>query len=116
MLTREYGALAGAGGVKDVVAQLSRALARWSARKVSVVLPLYGFIDPALHGFSPLADPLFDTKELEYQVDMNYSGEERRESLRVWYTKDQRVTVYLLDSPRFQEKGAVSPSKNGAHA
>jgi starch synthase len=66
MLTREYGALAGVGGVKDVAAQLSRSLARWSARKVSVVLPLYGFIEPDLHGFRPLVDPLFDMEELEY--------------------------------------------------
>ena len=45
MLTREYDGLAGAGGVKDVARQLAEALAR-SGRKVSVVLPLYGFMDP----------------------------------------------------------------------
>lgn len=107
MLTREYGELAGAGGVKDVAAQLSRALTRWPARKVSVVLPLYGFIEPESHGFSLLVDPHTPEEELEYQVDMNYVGEERREALRVWHGTVGRVNLYLLDSSRFQEKGDV---------
>lgn len=107
MLTREYGELAGAGGVKDVTAQLSRALARWSGRRVSVVLPLYGFIEPDVHGFTPLADPLAPNKELEFQVDMNYVESERREAVRVWSGVQEKVRVYLLQSPRFDEKGDV---------
>jgi starch synthase len=107
MLTREYGGLAGAGGVKDVAEQLSRALAAWSGRKVSVVLPLYGFMDPVRHGFSPLEDPQEQGKELVFEVDMNYADHERREMLTVWYAKAARVHIYLLDSPRFREKNAV---------
>ena len=45
MIAREYDGLAGAGGVKDVVRQLSEALAR-AGHRVSVVWPLYGFMDP----------------------------------------------------------------------
>jgi starch synthase len=107
MLTREYGDLAGAGGVKDVTDQLSRALAKWNGRKVSVVLPLYGFIDPVAHGFTSLSDPLDQGRSLVYEVDMNYDGEERRESVQVWHGKSARVDLYLLDSPRFREKKDV---------
>ncbi len=107
MLSREYGGLAGAGGVKDVAEQLSRALAAWSGRKVSVVLPLYGFIDPVRHGFSSLQDPEQQGKELGFEVDMNYADQERQEKVTVWYAKSARVHIYLLDSPRFREKKGV---------
>ena len=104
MVTREYGDLAGAGGVKDVAAQLSRALAKWSGRKVSVVLPHYGFIDTDSLGFTPLHDPLSRETELVYGVNMDYVDEERNETVRVWYKKEEKVNLYLLDSPRFHEK------------
>ncbi len=51
MLSREYGNLAGAGGVKDVVCQLAETLARWTGRSLHVVLPLvwfYGCSNPRL--------------------------------------------------------------------
>ena len=57
MLSREYGELAGAGGVKDVVSQLAEALARWNGRSLHVVLPLYGFVNAREQGFKPLPDP-----------------------------------------------------------
>ncbi|MEE4240906.1 MAG: glycogen/starch synthase, partial [Desulfopila sp.] len=107
LLTREYGGLAGAGGVKDVTEQLSQALAAWSGRKVSVVLPRYGFLDPTRHGFSLLQDPLEPDRELVFDVEMNYAGQERRETLTVWYAKSMKVNIYLLDSPRFREKSGV---------
>ena len=107
MLTREYGDLAGAGGVKDVADQLSRALAQGGERKVSVVLPLYGFIDPKARGFSLLHDPHTEESLLEYEVDMNYADEERREKLRVWHATVAEVNIYLLDSNRFREKKDV---------
>ena len=47
MLTREYDGLAGVGGVKDFSRQLAEALVR-GGRKVSVIAPLYGFIDPRI--------------------------------------------------------------------
>ncbi len=107
LLTREYGDLAGAGGVKDVAAQLSRSLARWTGRRVSVVLPLYGFIEPEFHGFEKLADPFSPAEDLQFEVEMNYVGEERKEALQVWSSRLERVTIYLLESPRFHEKGDV---------
>jgi len=96
-VTREYGHLAGAGGVKDVARQLGAALAR-SGRRVSVVLPLYGFMDPQKLGFS-LAG-------LDFSVDISYAGEDRREPVRVWARRG-RPMLYLIDSPRFREKRGV---------
>jgi len=107
MLSREYGNLAGAGGVKDVAEQLSRSLAAWSGRKVSVALPLYGFMDAAALGFVPLEDQQSENTDLLFDVEMNYAYEERRESVRVWFGKEEGVHIYLLDSQRFREKASV---------
>ncbi len=107
MLSREYGDLAGAGGVKDVVSQLSVTLARWSGRSVHVVLPRYGFMEPEKLGFTLLADPAFPEKELLFEVDLNYPDEERREEVRIWWARINRVTLYLVDAERFREKQNV---------
>ncbi|MFN2353621.1 MAG: glycogen synthase [Desulfopila sp.] len=107
MVTREYGDLAGAGGVKDVTAQLSRAMAGWTGRRVHVVLPCYGFMAPEQAGFEMLQDPGDAARRLEFEVDMHYAAEERREHLRVWHARRGRVDVYLLDSLRFREKDDV---------
>ncbi len=107
MLSREYGNLAGAGGVKDVVSQLSVTLARWSGRSVHVVLPCYGFMDPEKLGFSLLTDPVCPEKELLFEVDLNYPDEERREEVRVWRARINRATLYLIDAERFREKQNV---------
>ena len=97
IITREYGALAGAGGVKDVARQLATALTR-SGRQVSVALPFYGFMAPESLGFSRL--------DLAFDLDMSYTLEERREEVTVWHRRDE-VDLYLLDSPRFREKNGV---------
>jgi len=97
LITREYGTLAGAGGVKDVTCQLARALAR-SGREVSVVLPLYGSMAPRRLGFSRL--------DLDFDLDMSYVDEERREGVSVWHKKTD-VDIYLIDSPRFREKMGI---------
>ncbi len=107
MLTREYGNLAGAGGIKDVTQQLARALAGSSERTVTVVMPRYGFMDPVALGFTLLADPLFPERPLEYEVDLNYAHSERRETVQVWVAIIDRVTIYLLEAARFAEKAAV---------
>ncbi len=107
MFTREYGALAGVGGVKDVAAQLSRSLARWTGRAVKVVLPLYGFMNPREMDLSRLPDPDFPDKALEYDVTMNYTDRARKERVRVWHKVVDRVHIYLLESQRFQEKRGV---------
>ncbi len=107
MFAREYGNLAGVGGVKDVAAQLSRSLARWSGRKVKVVMPLYGFMNPEKMGFSRLPDPDFGDELLEFEVAMNYTDRDRTERVRVWHAVFDRVQVYLLEAERFQEKRSV---------
>ena len=107
MFSREYGRLAGAGGVKDVVSQLAKALARWNNRKVSVVLPCYGFMDPPKHGFSRLSDPLDPDRFLEFEVAMDYTDLERRERVGVWHQVQDRVHIYLLEAQRFLEKQSV---------
>ncbi len=107
MFTREYSHLAGAGGVKDVAAQLSKALARWNNRKVSVVLPCYGFMKPRELGFDRLPDPLFPGQALEFDVSMNYTAMERTERVKVWFRVLDRVRIYLLEAERYREKSAV---------
>lgn len=107
MFAREFGPLAGVGGVKDVAAQLSRSLARWTGRKVKVVLPLYGFMNPQDMGFSRLSDPDFADVLLELDVAMNYTDRDRTERVRVWYGVFDRVHLYLLEAERFQEKQGV---------
>jgi starch synthase len=107
MVSREYGNLAGAGGVKDVASQLAVSLGRWSGRSVHVVLPCYGFMNPEELGFSLLADPLYPERSLEFEVDLNYPKKERREQVRVWTAKQERVNIYLLDAERFREKQNV---------
>jgi len=97
VVSREYGDLAGAGGVKDVARQLSGALVR-SGRQVRVVLPCYGFIDPQEAGFEVL--------DLGFDVDMSYPQEERREFVKIWRLAADPV-LYLIDSPRFREKLGV---------
>ena len=107
MVSREYGDLAGAGGVKDVARQLAETLAKWSGRSIRVVLPLYGFIHPHEFGFSLLEDPREPGRPLEFVVDMNYGTQERAERCRVWIRKERRVILYLVESDRFREKNGV---------
>jgi len=98
MVTREYEGLAGAGGVKDVSRQLAEALAR-KGRKITVVLPLYGFINPTDKGFN--------LTRIVFQVDMPYVGVERRETVKIWAKKEQGVSLYLVDADRYREKRNV---------
>lgn len=104
MVSREYGNIAGAGGVKDVVAGLSGTLARWTGRSVHVVLPCYGFMQPGKLGFVSLADPLQPDEQLAFETDLNYPKKERRERVAVWHARIEKVNIYLLDAERFQEK------------
>jgi len=104
MLTREYDGLAGAGGVKDVARQLAEALMR-SGRKVSVVLPLYGFMNPEQLGFIPL--------DLAFEIDLDYAEESRQEYVRIFVKKEKAATgrgalaIYLIDAARYLEKKSV---------
>lgn len=107
MLSREYGSLAGAGGIKDVVYQLSKALARCSARSVHVVLPLYGFMSLKTHGFDVVDDPLLPGKKLQLLIDMNLPGERVIEPVSYYYACLEKVHIYLVDANRFSDKGSV---------
>ena len=99
MVTREYEGLAGAGGVKDVSRQLAEALVR-AGCSVTVVLPLYGFIDPRKLGFKKGDDETL-------AIDMDYVGVERRETVFFWERSMQKVRVLLVDAERFRNKQGV---------
>ncbi len=98
MLSREYDGLAGAGGVKDVSRQLAESLAR-IGRSVTVVLPCYGFMDPEKLNFT--------RHDISFEVDMNYTAEDRRERVLLWYAKLNGVNIYLVDAERYREKLGV---------
>jgi len=98
MLTREYDSVAGVGGVKDVSRQLAEALVR-QKKSVTVILPCYGFLDPKALGFSK--------QPLSFEVDMNYTAEDRREKVTLWKRIMHGVTLYLVDAERYREKGSI---------
>jgi len=107
MLSREYGNIAGAGGVKDVACQLAEALARWNGRSVHVVLPLYGFLDVQSLGFQPLEDSLCRDRMLQLQIDMHHPDSFVDENVSYFYQKINRVHVYLVAAERFHDKSDV---------
>jgi len=110
MVSREYDGLAGAGGVKDVCRQLAEALVEYGKCRVRVILPRYGFMNARKLGFSQLQLSR-RSGDLEprtaFDVDMNYPGEERRETVSVWTKKLRGVELYLLEAERFAEKLGV---------
>lgn len=107
MLSREYGDLAGAGGVKDVVSQLSKSLARWNGRSVHVVLPCYGFMSAVGLGFTAVEDPLAPGHNLHLAIEMNLPEEHAREIVSFLYKKQDRVHIYLVAAERFSAKQSV---------
>ncbi|MEA2115851.1 MAG: glycogen/starch synthase [Thermodesulfobacteriota bacterium] len=110
MVSREYDGLAGAGGVKDVCRQLAEALVEHGGCQVRVVLPRYGFMDAEKLGFSRLQlshrSGVLEPRTA-FDVDMNYPGEERRETVSVWTKRIRDVELYLLEAERFAEKLGV---------
>jgi starch synthase len=115
MLSREYGDLAGAGGVKDMVRQLAEALAVDSGVDVRVVMPCYGFISPVDAGFEPVFDVTVPGQHISFLIDMDYADRERWELCKVWQRNDNGVVIYLIDSARFAEKGGVYTYTEGEH-
>ncbi len=107
MVSREYGSIAGAGGVKDVACQLAEALARWTGRTLHVVLPLYGFVNAQSLGFQLLQDPLCPDTVLRLPIDMNLPDSSVSEEVSFWYKKINRVHLYLVEAKRFSEKTDV---------
>lgn len=107
MLSREYGQLAGAGGVKDVVCQLAEALARSPHRRVHVVLPRYGFVDAEQHGFTPLPDPFCRDRVLRLPIEMHQPDQRILEEVRFYYNQLGKVHLYLVDADRYRQKSDV---------
>jgi starch synthase len=107
MVSREYGQLAGAGGVKDVVCQLAEALARKSARSLHVVLPRYGFVNAREQGFQPLPDPFCPGRTLRLQIDMHQPDKRILEEVHYYYKKINKVNLYLVDAERYRQKSDV---------
>jgi starch synthase len=99
-VTREYAGLAEAGGVKDVVRGLAEAHARRGAR-VTVVLPLYGFLPRDLADGEPLAAFALSLPDQDVK---NAVGEE---TIRVFAAERAGVRLLLVDSLRFSTKRNV---------
>ncbi len=104
MVSREYDSLAGAGGVKDVCRQLAETLVHEGGIEVTVILPRYGFMDWKALGFSLLN---LSGASGAYAVDINYTGEERREYISCLHREINGVRVFLVESRRFAEKLGV---------
>lgn len=107
MLSREYGELAGAGGVKDVVCQLAENLGRWSGRSVHVVLPFYGFMQAKELGLKLLQDPSRPGTVLELRVRMDQPQHEVLERVRYYFTKRNGVHIYCVDADRYRQKSDI---------
>lgn len=113
MVSREYEGLAGVGGVKDVCRQLAETLVRCGGCSVTVILPRYGFIRPAEHGFTPAAIGSGPGRirghhyEYVFEVDMDYAAEERREAVAVWQATLAGVRVFLIEADRYAGKRGV---------
>jgi starch synthase len=107
MLSREYGHLAGAGGVKDVTSQLAEALARWTGRVIHVVLPMYGFMNAEESGFQPVFDPLCRDQVLRLPIDMHQPVDGVTEEVCYFHKTISRVNIYLVDAERYREKTDV---------
>ncbi|MEZ0328497.1 MAG: glycogen/starch synthase [Dissulfuribacterales bacterium] len=96
MISREYGGIAEAGGVKDVVTGLSRALVK-KGMEVFVVIPCYGFV--FLKGLEPLP--------WRISISMHYAAEERYEEVGFRLLVRDGVYVVLVEADRFAEKHGV---------
>lgn len=113
MVTREYEGLAGAGGVKDVCRQLAETLVSHAGCEVCVVLPRYGFMDAAQLGFhltdiGTMAGRIGARRYARVlEVDMDYSGEERREPVAIWQGELGGVRLYLVEADRYASKRGV---------
>lgn len=104
MLAREYGELAGAGGVKDVALQLAESLAGSGGRAVRMVLPCYGFMDVQELGFEKVADPLEPNVKLQLKIEMNQPENDAHETVEFYYKEMQGVSIFLVDAERYREK------------
>jgi starch synthase len=97
-VSRECDGIAEAGGLKDVVAGLSAALA---ARGVptAVILPRYGFVD--------LEALKAEHTGIQFDLHMPVQAADDIEPVEVYRLRRRGVDVYLLDSPRTRSKRAI---------
>lgn len=100
-ISRECDGIAEAGGLKDVVAGLSEAMAKEGV-PTAVVLPRYGFIDLQR----------LDAKSTGVHIDLQLpSGSTAlplsTERVEVFRCRHRGAAVYLLDSPRTRSKRAI---------
>jgi starch synthase len=100
-VSRECEGVAEAGGLKDVVAGLGRALSGLGVRS-AVVLPRYGFVDLGSLG----AEKLGLRFELELPAAEGASAP-AAETVEVYRAHRDGLELYLLDSPRTRSKGAI---------
>jgi starch synthase len=93
-ISRECEGIAEAGGLKDVVAGLSEAVAAEGIPS-AVVLPRYGFVD--------LKSLEAERMEIAFEIPLP----DGPENVEVYRCRRRGVQVYLLDSPRVRSKGAI---------
>jgi starch synthase len=92
-ISREYGSLAGAGGIKDVTEGLCKAAAAMGI-DTHIFLPYYRVIDKK---------NLHLKKSQEFDVEMNYSAEKRTESVTIYSSLIKpKLTVHLIKAQRYQ--------------
>lgn len=100
-VAREYGGIAEAGGLKDVVAGLAAALVR-RGLPCTAVIPRYGFVDPVKLGARKL--PFRFSFELPVSP---YSPQMRAAETEAWAVDREGVRVLLLDADLTRDKRAV---------
>ena len=93
-VAREYGGLAGAGGLKDVVEGLSKASAE-EGIDTHVFLPFYRVIEQREHpGLQ---------ERLNFAVAMDYARQKRAESITIHSGRIQpHLTLHLIDTQRYR--------------
>ena len=92
-ITREYRGIAEAGGIKDVVRDLSEALTKFGL-SVSVIIPFYGFMDNL---------PLMKINEF----NAGGSGQAIQNRIEVFSFKLNGVNIYCLKTESFSAKEGV---------
>mgnify|MGYP001127666871 CR=1 FL=1 len=106
-VSRECDGVAEAGGLKDVVAGLSAALAA-AGFDASVVLPRYGFID--LEELGAAHTGIGFDLEMGTGAGGSATGGATgttAERVEVFHCRRQGVKIYLLDCERSRSKGAI---------
>lgn len=93
-VAREYGSLAGVGGIKDVTEGLCRASAAMGI-DTHLFLPYYRVIEKR--------DGLLLKESLRFDVPMDYPGEKRIESVTIQSGLiEPNLTIHLVDADRYK--------------